>query len=1086
MKSFHSALLFACCLMTPALQAADKTVGLIVHDAAHAAAGYTLLPPKHNGNTYLIDNYGQVIRSWKSKYEPGQAAYLLANGNLLRAAMLPSSGSIGTGGGEGGRLEEYDWDGNLVWEFDYVSSTYAIHHDFKLLPNGNILALLVERKTKDQVLAAGFKSDLLLNEFLLPDAVVEIEPIRPQGGRIVWEWHVWDHLIQNLDASKANYGDSRAHPELVDPNASPRKIPAFWNHMNSIDYNAELDQILLSVRGNSEVWVIDHSTTTAEAASHAGGLSGKGGDLLYRWGNPQMYYAGTSSSQMLYEQHDAQWIEAGRPGAGNMLVFNNGVNRPGGNLSSADEFEPPLEGRAFTLAGGSAYQPKQLVWSYGEKKGTEWYESDISGAYRLLNGNTLLCYGTHGVLVEVTAGKEVVWQYVNPVVPTGILKQGEVSAKDDRGHNLNAVFRVRRYPLDYAGLAGRDLTPIGALVDGDEAGPVIPVTPVVPGGPLPANPKVEEIASGLRFTEGPVWDDGGFLLFSDIEGNRLYRWSEADGSKVFQEESGRANGLGLDLLGRVVAAQQGERRVVRLETDGTVKELAASYGGKRLNSPNDVAVKSDGTVYFTDPAYGIQPGEQELAYAGVYRVTQDAAAPELLVSALGRPNGLVFSPDESVLYVADSESGKIFAYPVRPDGGLEEGAEFCSVPAGGEPDGLEVDNLGNLYVAGGTDGLWVFSPLGELTGVLAVGQKTRNLAWGGADRKTLYIAAGSSMYRVLLDVAGPRQTRLVALSGGEYEMGDHQGLGGLEHGNDEIPIHTVRVSPVYAGITEVTNRDYANFLNAAAAEGVIEVRDGLVYRAGDGALLTETRAAIPHSPFGWNGARFTVLDNRLNHPATGIRWEGAALFANWLSVRNGWTGCYDPLSWAIDYTQPCFRLPTEAEWEYAARGGQYNPYLTYPYADAVDVRKANLPDSGDPFGSGNYPWTTPVAFFNGALWAKADFSWPSAVDTFTTSNSANGYGLFDVAGNVWEWCNDWYGRDYYASSPKDNPKGPTEGSPMPDGKAYRTLRGGSWYNGPDGHSRVSNRNPAYFRGPDDPNHAWYHIGLRIFATPGTR
>jgi uncharacterized protein (TIGR03437 family) len=441
-----------------------RTIGLIANDATRTSPGYTLLAPKHYGRTYLIDNDGQVINTWDSQYEPGQSAYLLENGHLLRAAMLPSSGALGTGGGEGGRIEEYDWEGNLVWEFDYSSSTYSIHHDIKMLPNGNVIALLVERKSQTEVLAAGFKPDLLQDNFLLPDAVVEIAPTRPKGGRIVWEWHVWDHLIQNYDRSKSNYGDSGAHPELVDPNASPRKLATFWNHMNSIDYNPVFDQILLSVRGSSEVWVIDHSTTTAQASSHAGGKSGKGGDLLYRWGNPQTYYAGKSADQVLFEQHDAQWIEAGRTGAGNMIVFNNGVNRTGGNYSSADEFTVPVDSSGnYSLTAGSAYAPAKLNWTYAGLKGSQWYETDISGAYRLPNGNTLLCYGTHGVLVEVTGSGEIVWQYVNPVSRTGPMYQGETSGLDDRGHNLNAVFRARRYPPAYAGLSGRSLAPKGAI-----------------------------------------------------------------------------------------------------------------------------------------------------------------------------------------------------------------------------------------------------------------------------------------------------------------------------------------------------------------------------------------------------------------------------------------------------------------------------------------------------------------------------------------------------------------------------------------------------------------------------------------------
>jgi len=395
-RSWHSAaILFAASVQFLAAQ--NRTIGLFVHDEKRASPGYTLMAPKHYTRTYLIDNYGQVVNTWDSKYEPGQSAHLLPNGHLLRAAYMQVPGG-GTGGGEGGRVEEYEWEGNLIWEFDYATQAYALHHDIKPLPNGNVIALMVERKTREEALAAGFKLDLLQDNYLLPDAVVEIEPVRPNGGRIVWEWHVWDHLVQNADPSKANYGTPSAHPELVDSNASAKKIPAFWNHMNSIDYNPSLDQIILSVRGNSEAWVIDHSTTKAEAAGHTGGKSGKGGDLLYRWGNPRMYGTGGATDQMLFEQHDVQWIEAGRPGAGNLLAFNNGLARPGGQASSVDEWVPPMDSSGkYTIAAGSAYGPKQLAWTFVGTYGTQLFEEAISGAYRLPNGHVGLLRHTRCV-----------------------------------------------------------------------------------------------------------------------------------------------------------------------------------------------------------------------------------------------------------------------------------------------------------------------------------------------------------------------------------------------------------------------------------------------------------------------------------------------------------------------------------------------------------------------------------------------------------------------------------------------------------------------------------------------------------------
>ena len=457
---------------TPTSPNPGQTVGLFLN-TPKACNGYTLFAPKHNTVTYLIDNDGRVVHQWKSAYEPGQSAYLLPNGHLLRAGMLRVQG--GTGGGEGGRLEEYDWDGNLVWEFNHATRDYQLHHDIKPLPNGHILALMVERKSREETIAAGFDARLLRDEFLVPDAVVEIEPILPKGGRIVWEWHVWDHLIQNSDRTKPNYGDVAAHPELIDVACNGRATPAFWNHMNSLDYNPALDQIVLSARGCNEIWFLDHSTTTKEAAGHTGGKHGKGGDLIYRWGNPAAYQRGTTRDKQLVQQHDAQWIPEGSPGAGRLTIFNNGYDR---GYSSIEEIVPPVDSdghylleasapregtRPTSTTSGIAYGPEKPVWHYEAKNRTDFFSSEISGAHRLPNGNTLICAGVVGHLFEVTPTGEMVWQYVNPMVRGGILAQGELPGKDMRGHLWNAVFKVHRYAADYPGLAGRDLTPAGVI-----------------------------------------------------------------------------------------------------------------------------------------------------------------------------------------------------------------------------------------------------------------------------------------------------------------------------------------------------------------------------------------------------------------------------------------------------------------------------------------------------------------------------------------------------------------------------------------------------------------------------------------------
>ena len=435
-----------------------QTVGLF-QNSPQACPGYTLFAPKHNNVIYLLDNAGRIVHQWKSDYEPGQSVYLKPNGHLLHCCFTKNRGF--TSGGEGGRVEEFDWAGKLVWEFEYSSDQHLSHHDIAPLPNGNILLLVVEKKSSAECLAAGFNPEMLRDRQLFPDSVIEVQPTYPQGGKVVWEWRVWDHLIQDFDRTKANYGDVAAHPELIDVHCNGRGAPAFWNHMNSIAYNAKLDQIVLSVRGCNEIWFLDHSTTTKEAASHTGGQHGKGGDLIYRWGNPAAYQRGTTRDKQLVQQHDAQWIPDGYPGAGHITIFNNGYDR---GWSSVEEIVPPVDVQGhYLLAPGQAYGPEKPVWHYEAKNRTDFFSSEISGAHRLPNGNTIICAGVLGHLFEITPAGETVWQYVNPMVRGGILAQGEVPGKDHRGHLWNAVFKVHRYAPDDAGLAGRDLTPQGVI-----------------------------------------------------------------------------------------------------------------------------------------------------------------------------------------------------------------------------------------------------------------------------------------------------------------------------------------------------------------------------------------------------------------------------------------------------------------------------------------------------------------------------------------------------------------------------------------------------------------------------------------------
>jgi len=395
--------------------------------------GYTLFAPMWDTETYLIDNDGDVVCTWRSTYTDTQASYLLENGNLIRTSL--ASSPIFAGGAQG-RIEMFNTKGSKIWNFEYSSNQYNQHHDVEILPNGNILLIAWELKSKQEAIAAGKNPNQLNGNEFWPDHVIEVEPIGSSDANIVWEWHVWDHLIQDYDPSKANYGDVSDHPELIDINFGGNR--ADWNHINSVDYNEEFDQILLSVHEFNEIWIIDHSTTTEVAAGHAGGRYGKGGDLLYRWGNPEAYRQGIKDDRKYFGQHDGQWIEEGCPGEGNILVFNNGGSRPDGRYSSVDEIIPPVDENGFyEYSPGTAYGPEEQTWIYTMPNPRDMFSQTCSSSQRLPNGNTLICSANQGMFLEVTKEKEIVWSYDNPYP---LLNPRKI------------VTEAIKYPTDYPGL----------------------------------------------------------------------------------------------------------------------------------------------------------------------------------------------------------------------------------------------------------------------------------------------------------------------------------------------------------------------------------------------------------------------------------------------------------------------------------------------------------------------------------------------------------------------------------------------------------------------------------------------------------
>jgi gluconolactonase len=276
---------------------------------------------------------------------------------------------------------------------------------------------------------------------------------------------------------------------------------------------------------------------------------------------------------------------------------------------------------------------------------------------------------------------------------------------------------------------------------------------------IDADTQVELLGTGCQFTEGPIWNaHGKFLLFSDIPANQMKKWTPESGITNFRVPSGKSNGLTYDKQGRLIACEHANRRVSRTEADGTVVTIASHYNNKRLNSPNDVVVKSDGSIYFTDPPYGLTAaygveGKQELDFQGVYRLAPDGAL-TLLVGDFDRPNGLCFSPDESILYINDTARMHIRAFDVRRDGTIANGRVFAQEQGqNGAPDGMKVDERGNVYVTG-PGGIWVFNPSGVHLGVIQLLEKAANLAWGDDDWGTLFITAMTSLYRVKLKVSG--------------------------------------------------------------------------------------------------------------------------------------------------------------------------------------------------------------------------------------------------------------------------------------------------------------------------------------------
>lgn len=415
---------------------------------------YTLI--SSNTKSYLFNNCGEVINEWQSNFLPGNSVYLLENGDLLRTGRTNST-TISFGG-RGGVIEKYSWDGDLIWQFFYDTPQYRQHHDVYPMPNGNILILAATLMTAQEAIQAGRNPALLAQGELYNQQVIEVVPVGFNDANIVWEWNIKDHLIQDFDNTKDNFGDVSTNPNKLDINfLNGMTGNANWLHFNSVQYDEVLDQIVLSSRNLSEIYIIDHSTTTAQAATSSGGIYGKGGDILYRWGNPQSYKQGTESDRKLFGQHYPHRIPEGLNNAGKIILFNNGNGRTP-LFSEVFILDTPSDTPGFyTYQENTTFGPEEPFYIYTDNEDiTNFYSPILSSAQILPNGNTLICSGGRGIIFEINSNEEIVWKYVVPVNnETGdIAEQGQST----QGF-LNQTFRAIKYAPDYPAFTGKDLTP---------------------------------------------------------------------------------------------------------------------------------------------------------------------------------------------------------------------------------------------------------------------------------------------------------------------------------------------------------------------------------------------------------------------------------------------------------------------------------------------------------------------------------------------------------------------------------------------------------------------------------------------------
>ena len=445
--------LFFCSMCSLAL--AQNTVGLLKYEAMDISPGLNLFFPHNQSTTYLMNNCGEVVHTWAmaDTMRPGNSVYLLENGLLARCSR-PNNiiNDVIWAGGGGQFVDLVEWDGTISKRFELNNDSLRLHHDIEPLPNGNILMIVWERIREAEALLAGRKLELLPDGEIWSEMIIEWNP---SADSIVWKWRVWDHLVQNHDEMLDNFGMVQGNYGKIDINYDEHEGHPDWLHINAIDYNPVLDQIVLSVPYFNEFWIIDHSTSSEEARSNLGGDFGKGGQILYRWGNSKTYIKNQETIQYLFFQHDVQWLnpmaEPGSSDFGKLVLFNNRYSNDY-SVGLVVSTTIDMENKSYATSEG-IFLPEQEDFIIQHPEDSPKDHSDgLSSIQRLPNGNWLLLYGRWGYAIELNEENQLVWEYIIPLKGGTPVEQGTVLAS-----NNNLTFRFNRYSLDDPAFLGKNL-----------------------------------------------------------------------------------------------------------------------------------------------------------------------------------------------------------------------------------------------------------------------------------------------------------------------------------------------------------------------------------------------------------------------------------------------------------------------------------------------------------------------------------------------------------------------------------------------------------------------------------------------------